>query len=174
MTRNNVNLAAVAALAERAGSEPSAARLQKRVEGIWSHRAGSPQFSATLGHGSGSSVLSADMAMPFGGGGLAPDPLQYMLFGLAACYTATLVMIASLEGVDLGEVKAVAENVVDVSKVFGLADRPLVERISVRVSVAAKVDDATLARWAEGARAKCPFAFTIANAVPLETRVERA
>jgi uncharacterized OsmC-like protein len=71
-------------------------------------------------------------------------------------------------------VKAVAENAVDVSNVFGLADRPLVERVSVRVTVAAKVDDATLARWTEAARAKCPFAFTVANAVPLETRVERA
>jgi uncharacterized OsmC-like protein len=174
LKRNNVNLAAVAALAERAASTPAAAKLQKRVEGGWSHADGSPQFSATLLHGDGGSVLSADMAVPFGGGGLAPDPIQYMLFGLAACYTATLVMIASLEGVDLGEVKAVAENAVDVSNVFGLADRPLVERVSVRVTVAAKVDDATLARWTEAARAKCPFAFTVANAVPLETRVERA
>ncbi len=174
MKKNNVNLAAVGALAERVKMDPSAAKLQKRVEGTWSFREGSPQFTATVAHGDRTSLLQADMPVPFGGAGAAPDPLQYMLFGLAACYTATLVMIASMEGVDLGEVKAIAENAVDASRVFGVGDRPLVERVSVRVSVKAPVDDARLARWEQAARESCPFAFTIANAVPLETRVDRA
>jgi uncharacterized OsmC-like protein len=174
MKKNNVNLAAVGALAERAKTDRTAAKLRKRVEGSWSFRDGSPQFSASVAHGNGASTLHADMAVPFGGAGLAPDPLQYMLFGLAACYTATLVMIASMEGVDLGEVKTVAENAVDASRVFGLGERPLVEHVSVRVTVNAAVDEATLSRWAQAAREGCPFAFTVANAVPLETRVERA
>ena len=174
MKRNNVNLAAVGALAERVAREPGAAKLQKRVEGAWSHRDGTPQFTATIAHGTAKTVLHADMAPPFGGGGLAPDPLQYLLFGLAACYTATLVMIASMEGVELGEVGVVAENAVDVTRVFGAGDLPLVERVSVRVTVGGAVDDARLARWAQAAREKCPFAFTVANAIPLETRVERA
>jgi uncharacterized OsmC-like protein len=174
MKKNNVNLAAVGTLAARVKSDPGAAKLQKRVEGTWSFRDGSPQFTATIAHGDRSSLLQADMAVPFGGAGLAPDPLQYMLFGLAACYTATLVMIASMEGVELGDVKAVAENAVDTSRVFGAGDRPLVERVSVRVTVNAPVDDARLARWAQAARESCPFAFTVANAVPLETRIERA
>jgi uncharacterized OsmC-like protein len=174
MKRNNVNLAAVGALVERARAEPGAVRLQKRVEGSWSHANGTPQFHASIVHGDGSSMLRADMAPAFGGGGLAPDPLQYLLFGLAACYTATLVMIASMEGVDLGEVKTVAENSVNVSRTLGLGDKPLVERVSVHVTVSAPVDEAHLAGWARAAREGCPFAFTVANAVPLETTVERA
>jgi uncharacterized OsmC-like protein len=173
MKMNNVNLATIGALAERAKADPAAVRMQKRVEGSWSAQEGTPQFSATLAHGASETVLRADMAPPFGGGGLAPDPLQYMLFGLAACYTATLVMIASMEGVALADVKASAELAADAARVLDLADRPLVERVSVRVSLRADVDDATLARWAETARQKCPFAFTVANAVPLETRIER-
>ncbi len=113
------------------------------------------------------------MAPPFGGTGLAPDPLQYMLFGFAACYTATLAVVAAMEGADLGEVKAVAESDAEVSRLFGLGEHPLMERISVRVAVSAAVDDATLARWAQTARENCPFAFTVPNGVPLETRVER-
>lgn len=174
MKRNNVNLAAVGALAERVKMDPGAAKLQKRVAGTWSLREGSPQFTATVGHGDRTSFLQADMAVPFGGAGIAPDPIQYLLFGLASCYTATLVMIASMEGVDLGDVQAVAENVVDASRIFGAGDRPLVERVAVHVTVKAPVDDARLARWAQAARESCPFAYTIAHAVPLETRVERA
>jgi uncharacterized OsmC-like protein len=174
MKLNNVNLATLGALASRAQTEPAAVRMQKRVAGAWSANEGTPQFSATIAHGTAETVLRADMAPPFGGGGLAPDPLQYMLFGLAACYTATVVMLASMEGVTLADVKAVAENAADAGRIFGLGDRPLVERVSVRVTVRADVDDATLARWTLAAREKCPFAFTVANAVPLETRVERA
>lgn len=174
MKLNNVNLATMGALAERAQTDPAAVKMQKRVEGAWSSSDGTPQFSAKLTHGASETTLRADMAPPFGGGGLAPDPLQYMLFGLAACYTATFVIIASMEGVALADVKSVAELSADAARVFDLGDRPLVERVSVRVSVRADIDDATLARWAETAKQKCPFAFTVANAVPLETRVERA
>ncbi|HSM92961.1 MAG TPA: OsmC family protein [Anaeromyxobacteraceae bacterium] len=173
MKKNNVDLAAASALAERARTDPAAVRMLKRVEGAWSLRDGSPQFSANLAHGDGGSLLLADMAPAFGGGGRAPDPLQYLLFGLASCYTATLVMIASAEGVDLGEVRTSAEAAVDVSRTLGLADRPLVERISVRVAVTAPVDDARLADWAKRAREGCPFAFTVAHPIPLETVVAR-
>ena len=173
MRRNNVDLAALAGVLERARSDPGALKLQKRVEGAWSFAAGSPAFSATVGHGEGRSLLHADIAPAFGGAGLAPDPLQYLLFGLGACYAATVVTVAALEGVDLLELRVVAESRADVSHVFGVAERPLMERISVTVRVEAEVDEATLGRWQQAAREKCPFAFTVINAVPLETRVER-
>jgi len=47
------------------------------------------------------------------------------------------------------------------------------EHVSVTLKVKADVNDSTLARWHQAAREKCPFAFTIAHAVPLETRVVR-
>jgi hypothetical protein len=73
--KNNVNLAAVGALVERARTEPGAVRLQKRVEGSWSFKDGTPQFGAIVPHGTGASVLQADMAPAFGGGGLAAGRL---------------------------------------------------------------------------------------------------
>lgn len=170
---NNVNLAAVGALAERAKADPLAVRLLKRVEGSWSLRDGTPQFSASVAHGAGGTALVADMAPPFGGGGLAPDPLQYLLFGLAACYTATLVLIASGEGVELQGVHTVAEMAVNAARTFGLGNGALVEKVSVRVTVSAPVDDARLAGWAKAATEACPFAFTVANPIPLVTSVVR-
>lgn len=173
MKMNNLDLSVLAGVLERAKSDPGVLKLHKRVEGTWSFAQGSPAFSATIGHGQGRSVLHADIAPAFGGAGLAPDPLQYLLFGLGACYAATVVTVAALEGVELFEVSVVAENHVDVSHVFGIAEKPLMERVSVTVKVKAEVDDPTLGRWQKAAREKCPFAFTIIHAVPLETRVER-
>ncbi len=174
MKKNNVDLGSIGAMLERLKAEPAAAILQKRVAGAWSAGEGAPQFSATIAHAAGETTLRADMAPAFGGAGLAPDPVQYMMFGLAACYTATVVMLATMEGAELAGVRAVAEGVVDAAPTFDLGGGPLVPRVAVRVELETSADDAALARWAAAARAKCPFAFTIANAVPLETRVVRA
>ena len=173
MKKNNIDLAVLGGILQRAKTEPSVLKLHKRVEGTWSFAGGAPAFSATVAHGDMKSKLDADVAPPFGGAGLAPDPLQYMLFGLGACYAATVVTVASMEGIEIAELKVEAENRVDVSHVFGIAERPLMEQVSVTVKVKAPVDDATLVRWQQAAREKCPFAFTIANAVPLLTKVER-
>ena len=47
------------------------------------------------------------------------------------------------------------------------------EQVSVTLKVKADVNDSTLAHWQQAARQNCPVAFTIAHAVPLETRGER-
>jgi len=173
MKKNNLDLGVLARVVERGQSDPAVFQMHKRVEGTWSFVEGSPAYTASMSHGDRSTVLSVDVAPGFGGGGLAPDPLQYMLTGLGACYAATVVTVASMEGVDLTELSVVAEQDVDVARVYDMGDGPLMEQITVTVKVATDVDDAGLARWQQAARDKCPFAFTIMNAVPLHTLVER-
>jgi uncharacterized OsmC-like protein len=137
------------------------------------HAEGTPAFTAVVAHGDRTTELAVDVAPGFGGSGLAPDPLQYMLSGLGACYAATVVTVAAMEGMDVTELRVVAKQDVDVSRVYDMGDGPLMEQISVTVKVAGDIDDATLDRWERAAREKCPFAFTIINPVPLHTRVER-
>lgn len=173
MKKNNLDLAVLAGVIERGQSDPSVFTTHKRVEGIWSFAEGAPAYTATMAHGDRATELSVDIAPGFGGGGLAPDPLQYLLTGLGACYAATVVTVASMEGVDLTELSVVAEQDVNVASVYGMGDGPLMEQITVIVKVATDVDDDTLARWQQAARDKCPFAFTVINAVPLTTTVER-
>ena len=133
-----------------------------------------PAFTATVAHGTQTSTLHVDIAPGFGGAGLAPDPLQYMLLGLGSCYAATVVTIAALEGIEISDLQVIAESHADMSRVYDIADNPLMERVSVIVKVTADVDDDTLSRWQQAARDKCPFAYTVMNAVPLETHIERA
>ena len=173
MKMNNLDLGVLAGVLERGQSDPTAFKMHKRVEGTWSFAEGTPAYTASMTHGDRTTELSVDIAPGFGGGGLAPDPLQYLLTGLGACYAATVVTFASMEGVELTELAVVAEQDVDVARVYEMGDGPLMEQITVIVKVATDVDDATLARWQQAARDKCPFAFTIINAVPLTTVVER-
>lgn len=169
-----LNLGVLADVMERGKDDPSVFRLHKRVEGEWNFSEGRPAYSATVTHGSGSTVLAVDVAPGFGGQGLAPDPLQYLLAGLGACYAATVVTIASMEGVPLRALTVVAEQDVNVAAVYDMGDAPLVERILVTVKIDSDADDATLARWEGAARAKCPFVYTVANPISLTTAVARA
>ena len=174
MRKNNLDLGVLAAVVERGQSDPGVFTMHKRVEGTWSFAEGTPAYTASMAHGDRETSLSVDVAPGFGGSGLAPDPLQYMLTGLGACYAATVVTIAAMEGVELSELRVVAEQDVDVARVYDAGDGPLIEQITVTVTVATDVDDQTLARWQQAAREKCPFAFTVINPVPLQTVVQRA
>lgn len=174
MSPNNIDLEVLAGVLHEGQQDPSTLKLHKRVEGAWNFTPGAPAFTATMAHGTQESTLHVDVAPKFGGTGLAPDPLQYMLLGLGSCYAATVVTIAALEGVEITDLQVIAESDADVSRVYDITENPLMEQVSVTVKVTADVDDDTLNRWQQTARDKCPFAYTIMNAVPLETQIERA
>lgn len=174
MRKNNLDLGVLASVMERGQSDPTVFTMHKRVAGTWSFAQGAPAYTATMAHGEHSTSLSVDVAPGFGGSGLAPDPLQYMLTGLGACYAATVVTVASMEGVDLTELSVVAEQDVNVARVYDMGQGLLIEQITVTVTVATDVDDDTLARWQQTAQEKCPFVFSIINPVPLHTSVVRA
>ncbi len=174
MKRNNIDLGVLGGVLARAGEDPSVLRLHKRVDGEWSFEEGRPAYQAVIAHGSSSTTARVDIAPGFGGGGTAPDPLQYLLAGLGACYAATVVTIAAMEGADIRRLSVSAELDANVARVYDLGDAPLVERVAVTVTVEADADDQALARWRDAARAKCPFAFTVQHVVPFETIVERA
>jgi uncharacterized OsmC-like protein len=173
MKRNNIDLDVLGGVLERGSKDASALRLHKRVDGAWSFEEGRPAYEAVIAHGGSSTTARVDIAPGFGGGGNAPDPLQFLLAGLGACYAATVVTIASMEGAEVRALSVSAELDANVARVYDLGDAPLMEQVSVIVTVDADADDEALARWREAARVKCPFAYTVQQAVPLEVRVER-
>lgn len=174
MKPNNVNLQGMMAFVEQATADPGVLKKQKRVEGVWGFDEGHPQFKATLAYPSGERTLEADLAPVMGGSGLAPDPIQYCLYGLAACFAGTFMSLAAAEGVVVRSRKVVAENQVDLTKPMGLGDKPVVERVSLKVVVASDASEAKLRELEELARERCPGVFCLTRPIPLETGVERA
>ena len=174
MKSNGIDLTVLAGVLERGRQDPAALKMDKRVEGTWNFAAGAPAFTATVAHGKQTSTLHVDIAPGFGGAGLAPDPLQCMLLGPGSCDAAAVVTIAAMENIEISDLRVIAASHADMSRVYDIADNPLIERVSVIVKVAADVDDDTLSRWQLSAWDKCPFAYTVTNAVPLETHIQRA
>jgi uncharacterized OsmC-like protein len=173
-TLNHINLESLRQLREEASADPTKAKLRPKIRGEWLFGEGEPQFRAVVEVEAGAFTLDADMPTRLGGGGSAPSPLHYCLYGLAACFAATYASIAAQEGVKLGHLEIKAESHIDLSRVLELADRPIAEGIywTVRVEADARPED--LERIKRLAEERCPAVYCVTNPVKLEINLEVA
>ncbi len=173
MKINNIDVDKAKQFIERVKKDPSLAKKSKKIVGHWNFEAGKPQFEAKMEFLNGSEVLYADQAPFMGGNGIKPDPIQYCLFGLAACFAATFASIAILEGVSLKELKVTAENQVDLSKALGLSENPIVEKAKLTIEVKSDSPEDKIKGIEVMARNQCPGVFCLTNPVHLETEINK-
>ena len=169
MKLNNVNLEKASAFAEEVKKDKSKALKVKRIEGNWNLEDEKVQFTATLEHPQGSTVIEADGPPFMGGSGIKPDPVQYCLFGLAACFAQTFASIAAEKGIKLKQLKVAAENKVNISRALGLSDEPIVEKVILEVKAfGEKKED--LSEVKKLAEQRCPGVYCLTNAIKLEIK----
>ncbi len=172
MKPNNVNVDAVMAFVAEAKADPSLLRKSKRVEGVWNLVDGRPQYASTMASPKGETRVEADLAPFMGGEGLAPDPIQYCLFGLSACFAGTFAAVASEKGVTLRSMKVIVENKVNLSRAFGLGDAPVVEEVTISVVADSDASDEALAEVEKATRERCPGVYCLTQPIPLTTTVK--
>ncbi|MBI4173407.1 MAG: OsmC family protein [Candidatus Aenigmarchaeota archaeon] len=173
MKINNVDLEQAGAFVEAAKKDLSKALKSKRVDGEWSFRDGTAQFRAALEHAQGTTSIEADAPPFLGGQGSKPDPVQYCLYGLAACFAQTFATIAAEKGVVLQQLKVSAENQVNLAKAIGLGDAPAVERAKITV-VARAENGARLSEIEQAARERCPGVYCLTHPIRLEIETKGA
>ena len=115
--------------------------------------------------------MDSDFAPFMGGRGLAPDPIQYCLYGMAACYAGTFVSLATMEGIALRGLKISVENKVDLTRTLGLSSNPIVEGVEVTLTVASDVQRERLEQIEALARDRCPGVYCLINPIQLTTRL---
>lgn len=169
MRLNNIDIEKAAAFIEEVEQDKSKALKIKRVEGTWNLKEGKVQFASTLEHAQGSTITKADGPPFLGGSGLKPDPVQYCLFGLAACYAQTFASVAAEKGIKLKQLKVAAENKVNLSKALGLSNDPIVEKVILEVKAAGDKGE-NLAEIKKLAEQKCPGVYCLTNAIKLEIK----
>ena len=167
MRVNNVNLEKAGAFAEEAKKDKSKALKTKRVEGNWNLEDGRVQFTSILEHANGTTAVEADGPQFLGGSGIKPDPVQYCLFGLAACYAQTFASIAAEKGIRLRQLKVVAENKVNLSMALGLSNEPIVEKAILEVTASAEKGE-DLSEIKKLAEERCPGVYCLTNPIKLE------
>ena len=168
MKLNNINLDKAGTFVEEVKEDKSKAIKTKKVEGSWNFGEGKPQFLSTLEHANGSTIVEADGPPFMGGSGIKPDPVQYCLFGLAACFAQTFASIAAEKGIKLDKLKVSAENKVNLSMALGLSDEPIVEKVKLSVEVSSEVEKGRLKEIEELAKQRCPGVYCLTNPIKLD------
>ena len=174
MKLNNINLDKAKAFVEEVIADKNKAIKVKRVEGSWNFMENKSQFISTLEHASGTTIVEADGPPFIGGSGIKPDPVQYCLFGLAACFAQTFASIAAEKGIELKKLKVAAENKVNLSKALGLSNEPIVEKAKLSVEVSSKADKSKLKEVEEFAKERCPGVYCLTNPIKLDIEVTKS
>ena len=125
-------------------------------------------MESKLQHPKGETVLHSDLAPFMGGNGLAPDPIQYCLFGLAACFAGTFMATATMMGIKIQSLKVSAENSLDFSKTIGLTNKPITEKVKITTEVKSDAKKEQLQDLETLARERCPGVYCLVNPIPLE------
>ena len=172
MKINNVNLEKTAAFVEEVKQDKNKALKAKRVEGTWNLENGKVQFTSTLEHPNGRTIVEADGPPFMGGSGIKPDPVQYCLFGLAACYAQTFASIAAEKGIELKKLKVAAENKVNLSGALGLGNEPIVEKVKLSVEVLSEAEKDGLKEIENLAKERCPGVYCLTNPIKLDIELK--
>ena len=167
MKINNVDMEKAGAFIEEVKKDKVKSLKVKRVEGTWNLEDGKVQFVSTLEHANGSTIVEADAPPFMGGSGLKPDPVQYCLFGLAACFAQTFASIAAEDGIELKKLKVTAENKVNLSRALGLSNEPIVEGVKLIVEVS-NSDKDKLKEIGQLAKERCPGVYCLTNPIKLD------
>lgn len=171
MRANNVDVEKAAAFIAEVKKDPAKAVKEKKVVGEWVLEEGQPQFKAILQHGEKSTIIEADGPPFLGGSALKPDPVQYCLFGLSACFAQTFAGICAEKGITLKKLRVSAENCVNLSKAIGLDDKPIVEKAVISVEVESSAPD-KMPEIEKLARERCPGVYCLTHAIPLEVKLK--
>jgi len=168
---NHMNLEEMKTFMEEVKQDPSKAKKSKKIECSWNFDKGKPQIESKVQHPKGETLLRVDFAPFMGGEGLAPDPIQYCLFGLAACFAGTFMSTATMMGIKIQGLKVSAENLVDLSKSLGLTDNPIVERVKIVTTVKSDAKEEQLKELEKMAHERCPGVYCLVNPISLETEL---
>jgi uncharacterized OsmC-like protein len=167
---NNVNLKKIEEFLSVIENDPTQAKKNKVVTGSWVFEEGKPQFASTIEYPKGKVVLNTELPPFAGGWGTSPDPMQYCLHGLAACFAATFAAAATDEGVELSKLEVTAENWTDLRKQMGVSEENIIDRVkfTVRAEGASREQMEKILSLAEK---RCPGVECVTRLIPLEVEL---
>ena|SRR3989339_429457 len=172
MRINNVNVEKIKQFLEEVKENSDKAKKSKKIEGEWDFNENRSQFKSKIEFQNGSMEILADSPEFMGGSGVAPDPIQYCLFGLASCYAATFASIASEKGIKLSKLKVTAENKVNLSMTLGLSKESIVEEVKLVLEVKSDSDKKEIEEAEKLANERCPGVYCLTNPIRLVTEVK--
>ena len=164
---NRINIEVFKETIEKAKNEPSSVIKSLEIEGKWRLDAqDGPQFETKLKtEKAGEILVQSDETIILGGGGTAPNPVQYCIGGLLACFSATYVKWASMDGILIKKLRIRGTASMDLSSALGISDNPPLKDLRLELFIESDADIEKLLEINEIAKKRCPGYYCLTNAI---------
>jgi uncharacterized OsmC-like protein len=180
-TVNGVNVEALARTIDAVKASPGIATFRFRLRNEWIG-GGHNRSEITSFYGAHAETpharpftLDADEPPVLLGGDAGPNPVEYLLKGLAACVTTSLVYHAAARGITIEEVEVSVEGDLDLRGFLGLDPtvRNGYERITMHYRIKADVPDAELSQLVQLGPMFSPVFDSVTKGVPVVVTAAR-
>ena len=164
---NRINIEVFKGTIENVKRDSSSSLKNLEIEGTWRLKEQSgPQFETKLKtENAGNIIVQSDETIILGGGGTAPNPVQYCIGGLLACYSATFVKWASMEGINLTGFKIRAKAKMDLSAALGLSENPALSDLHLELLIESSASLEKLLEINEIAKKRCPGYYCLTHEI---------
>jgi uncharacterized OsmC-like protein len=154
---------------QKARDDPSKTKKVIEFEGNWQIGKTGPQFSSSINIEKGDEfLLQSDEPVALGGGGTAPNPVQYALYGIAACFAATFAKWTAMEGIVLNKFKIKVRADMNLSASFGIFQEPLIpiyDFIRFEILVDSGMNTEEIQKFSEITKQRCPCYYCLTTAI---------
>lgn len=170
---HNVDVEAIAATTEAAGSEPGSATVSVHLGGSWDTNPDHVQFSSDVGYPDGMVTLTADFPGLLGGKGRAPAALAYCFYGAMCCYASTFATQAAMVGMEIQDLSITLDVDVDFRQALGMGDFDPMSTFQFHLEVETESSDDEIERVKQLTDERCPAMWAMNNPVPHHVSVTR-
>jgi uncharacterized OsmC-like protein len=103
-----------------------------------------------------------------------PNPVEFILHGLAGCLSTTFIYYAAAQGIKIDEVEYTLEGDLDIRGLLGISKkiRPGYQNIRVTFHVKSNAPEAKIIELCELAQLRSPVFNTITEPVPVDVKLE--
>jgi uncharacterized OsmC-like protein len=179
---NGVDTPTLFATIDAVRNQPELARFTWRASNRWIEGTHSRSQSETFSGAGGDHAHAAsfrfdgDHPAVLVGKDNGPTPVEFLLYGLAACLTAGIANIASARGVKLSAVESRIEGSMDLRGILGLSDavRNGYEKIRVTFKLSGDAPPEKLRAIVEQSRSRSAVFDVLTQGTPIDIEVETA
>jgi uncharacterized OsmC-like protein len=173
MKVNRVDLEKFSHTLKEAEKDSVSAKKTMKIAGRWRLGESGPQFESELQFEGGKTTFYADEPSFLGGGGTAPNPVQYCIMGAVACFAATFAKWAAMEGITLDELAISADAHMDMSRSFGLSDSPILDKITFNIAVKTEANDEEIDKLLQITKERCPAYYCLTERITPEIKLSK-
>ena len=119
-------------------------------------------------------VIDVDEPKALGGGDEAPNPVEYILIGLAGCINVVAHHVAGELGITINNLEIVTSGDINIDKFLGTSDKERAgfQGIDLKLSYQSDAPQELQDQWLKSVSSRCPVKDNLLSATPVNIIIE--